>query len=349
MPVYNAERFLREAIDSVLNQTFTDFELIIADDCSKDDSWQILTEYAAADKRVVLVRNEQNMGEAGARNSGLRVARGEYIAAMDADDVLLPNRFTLQVNYLDAHPEVGVLAGQATRMDVQGNILSPWKLPTDHEVLRATLLFNNSIPHPTVMMRHGLVRQVGGYSLVFTTDYDMWWRLCRITRLAAIPQTVALIRISTEPQRISHTHAPKQLIGAQAMSLQIAREIMGERQLDGEAYQRFFMSSRGKDNCLLRSDIRRLQSLWDFLAADPVYHQVTSPKLLSTALKLSHSQPLEAIALMRVLHKQFGITWLNIAEKSFNSYVFSKVISFKRQHFHQHHEVVIENKIAASR
>jgi glycosyltransferase involved in cell wall biosynthesis len=116
MPAYNAERFVREALDSVLNQSFSDFELIIVDDCSKDGTWQILTEYAAADPRVVLVHNEQNLGEAGARNSGLQVARGEYIAAMDADDVLLPDRLMLQVNYLDAHPEVGVLAGQAIRI-----------------------------------------------------------------------------------------------------------------------------------------------------------------------------------------------------------------------------------------
>jgi glycosyltransferase involved in cell wall biosynthesis len=88
MPVYNAEQFLREAVNSVLHQTFSDFEFIMVDDCSKDNSWSIMMEYAVQDRRVVLVRNTENLGEAGARNAGHKLAQGEYIAAMDADDIL---------------------------------------------------------------------------------------------------------------------------------------------------------------------------------------------------------------------------------------------------------------------
>ena len=92
MPVYNAERFLRLAVDSMLNQTFTDFELILVDDCSKDNSWGIMTEYAAQDSRVVLVRNEQNLGEAARVTLATSTRRGEYIAVQDADDISMPDR-----------------------------------------------------------------------------------------------------------------------------------------------------------------------------------------------------------------------------------------------------------------
>ena len=108
MPVYNAEKYLREAIDSILRQTFDDFEFIIVNDCSKDTSWDIMQEYARRDPRVILIYNAQNLGEAGARNVGMAQARGQYIAAMDADDVSMADRLALQVKYLDENPEVGL-------------------------------------------------------------------------------------------------------------------------------------------------------------------------------------------------------------------------------------------------
>lgn len=107
MPVYNAQEYIREAIDSILNQTFSDFEFIIINDGSTDNSVEIIKNYN--DPRIVLVDNTENKGLVSVLNQGLQLAQGEYIARMDADDISLPNRFMEQVNYLDKHPQVGIL------------------------------------------------------------------------------------------------------------------------------------------------------------------------------------------------------------------------------------------------
>jgi glycosyltransferase involved in cell wall biosynthesis len=334
MPAYNGERFLREAIDSVLKQTFRDFEFIIVDDCSTDGTWEIIAAYAAQDSRIVPFRNIQNTGAGGARNAGLKLANGEYVAAMDADDVLLTNRLELQVKFLDTHPEVGLVAGSVRRIDANGNFLSLWSVPTEHDVLLAQLLFNNPFAQPTVMMRRVIMEQIGGYSDYFSRtgndDYDMWWRMSRVTKLAAVPQVVSLIRITTEPSRLSFAQAPKQLLYSQEISLQIAREIMGTRPLDAEAYQRFFMCSRGRADSLIRFDVRRLHSLWDVLAADTTYRQVIGAKLLHIAFKLTTSQPIEAVSLLMLVNLQFQISWKKIFKKYTRDYLNKPLISFKR-------------------
>jgi glycosyltransferase involved in cell wall biosynthesis len=333
MPVYNAERYLGEAIDSVLRQTFDDFELIMVNDCSKDGSWAIMQEYARRDPRIVLVHNAQNLGEAGARNAGAKQARGQYLAAMDADDINLVDRLALQVNFLDSNPDVGLVAGCAKRIDPEGNFLSMWTTPSEHEVLRAQLLFNNVLPHPTVTMRNTLFKQLGGYSSFFTTDYDLWWRFSKVSQLAALPQTLALIRIApSDPNRISSGQAPKQLLYSQEMSLRIAKDIMGSRPLDEEAYKRFFLASRGKDNSLLRFDIRRLQSLWDFIVADPVYKAVATPKLVSIMTKIMRSQPVEAVSLLVLLRTQFGVPWKQITRKYVETYGRNPGTLIRRHH-----------------
>lgn len=318
MPVYNGERFLREAINSILSQTFPDFELIIVDDASVDGVWQILTEFAGQDSRIALIRNERNAGEAGARNRGLAAAQGEYIAIQDADDISLPERLAVQVNYLESHPQIGLVAAYAKRIDVEGNVLSIWRTPAQHEFIRAALLLNNPIVHSTVMVRRHLIEEIGGYPSVFVTDYELWWRLSRITQMSVISETLACYRSSGDS--ISASQSTKQLQGSQEISLRIAREIMGQRSFDEEAFIRFFLSSRGRANSLQPGDIRRLQPLWDFLAADPIYRQALRPKLLSCSLKLSRSQPLEALQLLIILRRQFKAGMYEIARKCLQTY-----------------------------
>ncbi len=111
MPLYNAARYLRPAIESILNQTYTDFEFIIVDDCSTDETPAILDSYP--DPRIVRLRNPQNLGIVGALNRGLEAARGQYIARMDGDDIALAERFAQQVAWLDAHPNIGLCSGCA--------------------------------------------------------------------------------------------------------------------------------------------------------------------------------------------------------------------------------------------
>jgi len=109
MPVYNTEKFVAEAIESILAQTFTDFEIIIIDDCSTDKSWQIIQDFSEKDQRIVTIQNSENQGLARSLNKGLKIAKGQFIARMDADDISMPQRFEIQLDFLKNHPDVGVV------------------------------------------------------------------------------------------------------------------------------------------------------------------------------------------------------------------------------------------------
>jgi glycosyltransferase involved in cell wall biosynthesis len=122
MPTYNGERFLRPAIESILNQTFRDFELILIDDGSNDSTPRILADLKDKDKdnRLIVLTNQRNLGIAGATNRGLAAARGEYVALQDHDDISLPHRFQTQVDFLDSHPTVALVGSAATLIDENG-------------------------------------------------------------------------------------------------------------------------------------------------------------------------------------------------------------------------------------
>jgi glycosyltransferase involved in cell wall biosynthesis len=322
MPVYNGERFVRKAIDSILNQTFEDFEFVIVDDASKDGSWAILTAYAEQDARIKLVQNAKNLGEAGARNAGLAVAAGEYIAVQDADDVSLPHRFEEQVAYLDAHPEAVALASPAQRIDLNDQPLSMWKVPRDSKTVHALLLLNSPLCHTTMMARGSAIRAIDGYRAVFTTDYDIWWRLSQVGEIHTLPEPVAHYRADErDTARITVGQSDKQLYGAQEISLEIASQMIGDA-LDVEAYKRFFLASRGVENSLQKGDIARLQPLWERLAADPDYRRAIGPKLVSCALKNTSSSPSEAMQLLRIAEREFDIPWGRIARRYARYYIF---------------------------
>ncbi len=120
MPTYNGERFLRPAIESILNQTFRDFELIVIDDGSRDQTAEILREFAARDNRILVLTNERNLGIAAATNRGLAAARGEFVALQDHDDISLPHRIQTELEFLHSHPEIALVGSAATLIDENG-------------------------------------------------------------------------------------------------------------------------------------------------------------------------------------------------------------------------------------
>jgi len=134
MMVYNAERYLRQAIDSVLNQTFTDFELLFLDDASTDRSLEIIQSYS--DPRIRLIRNENNRGVAYSRSKALPLARGEYVAVLDADDVALPERLQVQVSYLDSHPDICLVGSSCQVIEEDGSVRFIYHEPTDLLTIR---------------------------------------------------------------------------------------------------------------------------------------------------------------------------------------------------------------------
>lgn len=194
MPVYNGELYLQEAMESILDQTFREFEFIIINDGSTDYTGEIVQSYA--DPRIRCFENEQNMGVARSRNRALSLAQSPYIAVMDADDVSLPERLAKQVDFLDAHPEVGVLGSLVQVIDGDGNKSHTLRPPAEHGVLRWSLCFGGPIAHPTVMMRREVVERVGGYNsdLVTAEDYDLWRRLSGVTRLFNLQDVLLYLR-----------------------------------------------------------------------------------------------------------------------------------------------------------
>jgi glycosyltransferase involved in cell wall biosynthesis len=181
MPTYNGEKFLRPAIESILNQTLADFELIVIDDASTDSTPRIPVEFK--DDRIRLFRNDCNLGIAGATNRGLAVARGEYVALQDHDDVSLPHRLQTQVDYLGAHPKIALVGSAATRIDERDAVLDTVVEPSDELDLKWELLFGCRFRHMTLMVRRRAILEIGGYcqdaSFRFATDYDMLSRAAR--------------------------------------------------------------------------------------------------------------------------------------------------------------------------
>ena len=185
MAVYNGQAFLREAIESILNQSYADFELLIADDASTDRTPDIIRSYR--DPRIRVVRNESNRGVAYTRNRALPLARGEYVAVLDADDVSYPHRLETQVAYLDAHPDVVLLGGSYEIIDDQGHVINTAHAQTDPLSIRWHLLFGNCIAQSTVMYRLPEVVELGGYDdRVFAgEDYDLYVRIAASRHMIA--------------------------------------------------------------------------------------------------------------------------------------------------------------------
>lgn len=181
MPVYNGELYIREAIDSILNQTFSDFELIIIDDCSTDGSVAVIKTYT--DSRIRLFTNPVNKGVSFTTNYGNKLARAEYVARMDCDDISLPQRLAKQVQYLDRHPEIAIVGTQNISIDTDGKIVPAQDMfprPAAPSSIRWTASYECPFIHSSVMYRKQILPgKVGEYdeNLKMGEDYEMWLRL----------------------------------------------------------------------------------------------------------------------------------------------------------------------------
>lgn len=233
MPAYNAARFLDEAMASALADDYREFELIAVDDASTDDTPAILARWAERDPRVIVLRLEPNRGIAEAINAGIGIARGEYIARHDADDVLV-NRLRGQVEVLDAHPDVVLVSTQYEFIDDEGRKTGAYQTAEDPLVTRHLLNFFNVVGgHAQVMFRRELAREVGGYRDAFgvSEDYDLWTRLARHGRIVVLP-FVGMHRrrhggAATVVQRERHYHSSRSVM-RRTLSESLRRDITDE-------------------------------------------------------------------------------------------------------------------------
>jgi glycosyltransferase involved in cell wall biosynthesis len=196
MSVYNGERFLEEAIKSILNQTFGDFEFIIINDGSTDSTSVILRRHGDLDDRM-RIYHQENRGLIASLNRGCRLARGRYIARMDADDVSLPERLTKQVHHMKTNPEIGVLGSWIEYIDENGARRGDWRMPTAPGLIGWFLIFGTCLAHPSVLMRREIIEQLGFYrpEALHAEDYDLWTRASVVTRIANIPEILLQRRV----------------------------------------------------------------------------------------------------------------------------------------------------------
>src|SRR5579859_718746 len=199
MPVFNTERYVGAAVESILSQSFGEFEFIIIDDGSTDGSKDILEGYAKRDGRIRLV-SRGNTGYAVALNEGVGMARGEFVARMDSDDVSRPGRFAGQVEYLRGHPEVVAVGGQAMVIDPDGEWMYQFDhRPCGHEEIERRQLEGEGgvIVHPAAMIRRAALEGVGRYRVELETaeDLDLFLRLSEVGRLANLEDVVLDYRV----------------------------------------------------------------------------------------------------------------------------------------------------------
>lgn len=216
LAVHNNAPYLAATLDSLLGQSFTNFELVIIDDGSTDDSLGILQAYAARDRRIRLVAQD-NRGIPVTRNRLIALAHADYVAVMDADDIALPQRLAQQYAFLQTHPDVVWVGGAFQLIDEAGRLLTTVTMATENsEIQRLLLAGHTSFLHPTALIRKSALTQVGGYDNTFTSgcDLDLWLKLSEVGAVANLPQPVVQYRVHSQSigsrqQQQQHTNAER--------------------------------------------------------------------------------------------------------------------------------------------
>jgi glycosyltransferase involved in cell wall biosynthesis len=222
MPVYNCEKYVFEAVESILNQTYAHFELLLIDDCSTDNTLQICKSFQ--DDRIVIIEKEKNSGYTNSLNYGISIAKGEYIARMDGDDISLPERFEKQINFLQNNPEIS-LCGTAIQIIGTDEIL---KQPLNYEQIKVKLCLKTSLYHPTVMGKTTTFRDnLYNANAEPAEDYDLWTRLAFKYALANLDS--ALLRYRIHENQVSNTRSIAQKSATYYCKLNIFKHLEIEK------------------------------------------------------------------------------------------------------------------------
>lgn len=223
MPVYNADKYLKEAIDSILNQTYTDFEFIIINDCSTDNSMDIIASYS--DPRIILINNIKNIGVADTLNKGINLARGKYIVRMDADDISMLHRIERQVAFMEYNNDVGI-SGSWVETFNKNKVLHIRKTKVNNDDLKCQLLFFTPFAHSSVIIRTEIFNN---YKLLYDPyfarceDYDLWVKASEITALANINEVLLKYRI--HPEQICQKNREEQDADTKKVRIKLLKKI----------------------------------------------------------------------------------------------------------------------------
>jgi glycosyltransferase involved in cell wall biosynthesis len=268
MAVYNGQNHVRQAIDGILAQTFQDFEFVIVDDGSTDETPRILDEYG--DPRIVRLKHPENRGLIAALNTGLAAARGEFVARQDADDFSYPGRFQIQVDFLRSRPDVAVVGSNSVFEPVAGGVRTTRRVERDPLRLAWLLLFYCPLPHCSILFRRKAIQDLGGYGKedVFVEDFALWSRVARSSRIANVGRALVIRR--RPPESITSQHYLEMARAARRISLQnlewVAGSSVSAAQLD--ALQAFFGNRPLSFSDALSLETRELRSAADRVVED---------------------------------------------------------------------------------
>ncbi len=212
MSVWNGERFLREAIESILHQTYTDFEFLIINDCSHDLSRNIILSYK--DPRIRLIENEKNLGLTCSLNKGLMLAKGKYVARMDADDISMPERLEKEIAFMDDHPDHAVVGTFLKVINDNSEVIYTIEKPVDDARIREFLKKDNCIAHGSAMIRKICLFEAGLYDESFekSQDYDLWLRISEMYKISNIPEYLYMWRIHEQNISVKHNNEQKHYV-----------------------------------------------------------------------------------------------------------------------------------------
>ena len=224
MPVYNAEKYLIDAIDSILNQTFINFEFLIINDGSTDKSKEIILSYN--DKRIRYVENETNLKLIKTLNKGIGLANGKYIIRMDADDISMPNRFQEQFDFMELNQDVVLCGSFAEKFGIDKGI---FLVPSSDKEIRETFVVHSPFIHPSVIIRHSTVKEnkiIYNDKYLHAEDYKFWLELLKIGKVHNIKKV--LLRYRTSQDQISNKYSKEQAYTSQKIRREFIKDYLGQ-------------------------------------------------------------------------------------------------------------------------
>ena len=198
MPTYNSEKYIAETIESVLKQTYKHFEFIIINDGSSDNTLNIIKSYAKKDKRIILIDNEENLGNSRTRNKGISLSKGKYIFTQDSDDISVPNRMDDQVKFMEKNQKISVVGGYIELFDGESRkVLGIRTYPEKDEDLRKIIFFMSPFAQPATMIRKSAIIEAGLYMgrLLVSEDLDLWFRIGTYGKFANIGKILVKYRV----------------------------------------------------------------------------------------------------------------------------------------------------------
>jgi len=303
MSVYNAMPYLPQAVESILGQTFGDFEFIVINDASTDESREVIDSYR--DARIRLLDNKENLGLTRSLNRAFQHAQGEFIARQDADDISLTQRLEKQISFLRDHQDVGLLGTSYQVINEAGQVLYTSHPPASDTEIRWITLFHNAFCHTSVMFRRNVVLQDTypyNEAMRYAQDYELWSRLLRTTRAANLGEP--LVQNRTHAANITTQQSESQKRLASEVSLANLRNLLGEdfpQQEDIECIRGKFF---GRDKRLSATDVNSCSTLLTILDCFETISEVDTAMVrdirFQTAKRILRTMPLSALP--RLIH-----------------------------------------------